>query len=95
MSERELRNGAAHKDWCRHKDYWGECDCGLNKVLALDPDVVAVLRLVLRMRDGMEPSGHNLPFRAAMEMLYEHIVAEFHVRLTDDGWEWTEEATDE
>jgi len=57
--------------------------------LDANPDVVTVLRMLLRLRDSMTPSGHNLPFRAAMEMVYERIVNEFHVRLTDDGWEWT------
>ena len=53
-------------------------------LLAADPDVVAVLRAIKKL----QPDS-SCPL--TLSYLAHQIEQQFHVRLTDDGWEWTDE----
>lgn len=58
-----------------------------HEAVLQDPDVVEVLRLLLRLHDN-NVSGHD---RALYLGIAYKIEKQFHVRLTDNGWEWTDE----
>jgi len=90
MSEKRAK--AALKAY--YKPCVTDCQCPacqtVESVIADAPDVVGVLGLILELRNSVEPAGHNLPFRSALDFVYERISGAFHVRLTDDGgYEWT------
>ena len=99
MSEKELRKVAGHKGTCRHSQthYMSTpepCTCGLDEALAADPDVVAVLRW---LKDGAKRIPGNTPvdraWTSAARALEVHIERTFHIRLTADGYEWTDSLT--
>ena len=98
MSEKELRRVAGHKGTCRHSQthYMSTpepCTCGLDEALAADPDVVKVLRM---LEDKLQwEKTHKYPNWLAHSQAINHVIGNiitvFYVRLTDDGWEWTDE----
>ena len=73
-----------------------------EEALATDPDVVAVLRHAKEELDKCEeaiaeadkPGGWVLAYMQEASVwkgLIEWVQDTFHVRLTADGWEWTDE----
>ena len=104
MSERRLREIVRHGPDCYVSMH--SCCCGKEEALAADHDVV---KAALQIRDGFLPmargayrtselgsdknfyDGEVNAYRTALTYLED----EFGFILTDKGWEWTEEATDE
>ena len=89
-SERQLRDLVTHMDqlWGPIHPFVEDMDVFLNR----DPDVAAVLRLVVELMGAMPQRAENVQARATLDLVYRRIAERFHVRLTADGWKWTEEA---
>ena len=106
MTERELRKSAAHKPDCQWWYAGFGCTCGLAEAFADDPDLVVLLRwlktnqqteeryLSEKRRRSEYDTHHRQGARNAFRDTIVTIEQSFGIRLTDDGWEWTEEATD-
>ena len=96
MSERELRewaeSGGGTIVLCSGDEICADCQ-ELYDVLAADPDVVAVLQMVERVLQDAVSLG-AMPGIAAWHGLKLWIEDAYCVRLTDDGYEWMEEATE-
>jgi len=101
MSERELRKaiedylGAPTAEGC----LYAEKD--IEQALADEPDVVKVLlhaakelgKCEAAIAEATEPGGWVLAYvqeAAVWTGLIKWLRKKFHVRLTDEGWEWTE-----
>jgi hypothetical protein len=105
MSERALRKIAVHGHACPTESvgrHWPDgkyvyCDCGLDKALADEPDVVKVLRWAKKAHDSYRDEyGNTKPDDVAylngMKSIPYFVEREFHLRLTDGGgWEYTDE----
>jgi hypothetical protein len=103
MSERELREASKRLFYaCMILSQRSvEAMLAVNKALADDPDVVKVgLRAMERareceqradrvIRDTLEES-YLMGMAKAFDEMSEWASATFHVRLTDDGWQWTD-----
>ena len=89
MSERELRLLIPHKSWCPQADYsLEECTCGLDKMLAETvPDVAVVLGILQKAYDDAVIVDERSIYYSLILAVEHH----FPVRLTDDGWEYTDE----
>ena len=104
MSEQRIRELASHHPECRYPYNLAEteCLCGYQYAMSFDPDVVTVLRwleeyskrLVAGCKEYPISSQKRLAMevtRSAIDAVFEWTSKQFHVRLTDDGWEWTDE----
>ena len=88
MSERGVRRFA------------GGCVCRTEQVkqdyLFGDPDVVKLLRWVTHQLEVAERTGARIPRQEGMELGYRYVIgaieAQFHVLLTNKGYEWTTDA---
>ena len=92
MSERKIRELITEYHESHEPSEYEHCfcpTCQKRTVLAADPDVVAVLRW---LKDGAKRIPGNTPvdraWTSAARALEVHIERTFHVRLTDDGYEW-------
>jgi len=101
MSERELREFVQHEDWCAITAYGNgagvACSCNVGPALAAPPDVVEVLRMMSEWKERHIGSETGYAFAPpdvllmTLEAAINDIEDEFHVRLTEDGWEWTDD----
>jgi hypothetical protein len=101
MSERELREGAIQTAldksfvcvYClQYADSADEVEHSPDCPVMADPDLVKVLRWLVVTQADFEKL--NMP---DVWNTYEHVrrytESTFHICLTDDGWEYTEEET--
>ena len=87
MSEQKLREGLGEiqiKHPYALESYWRWID----EALSAEPDVVTLLRWLLSDAHTWF-SGRTEPHITLSHEAIESYFAEtFHIRLTDDGWEW-------
>ena len=84
MSERRIRELA------QQSVYESGLSGYIEEAIADDPDLVELLRKIYEFQIRY---SLDVPTTDALKLVRRHI--EKTVRLTDDGYEWTEEATDE
>lgn len=85
MSEKELRKLA---ELCEQELPYEEVGLreGIRKALSAEPDVVKVLRWLTNRANALSGGAE----RDTLETMEWTIKENFHVRLTETGWEWTE-----
>ena len=99
MSERELREAMRYMRREHLMKYAGLRV--IETALAAEPDVVVLAREIEErlvvvdswLRENCNLASHDgyVGMQNALDSLQDYIQEEFHVRLTDDGWEWVEE----
>ena len=102
MSERELREAADRYREQAHDIFGEEAAAALTEIyddfgdaLAADPDVVAVARVCREYDPGSAKTRggklYNEGWRDAVNAVADNLERKYGFRLTDDGWEWTDE----